>query len=106
MRAVKEAGVPLVSMVAITQKSGVVGWLGGRVVDHPNILVLQGGKDRHQKRKLTTVSQSMTKFIYYRIYNTTDAASVIRYPSSTKHNTNPSADAAHHNEPAKATIRT
>ena len=43
----------------------------------------------------------MTKILPCRIYNTKDASSVIHYPSSTKHNTNPSADAAHHNEPAK-----
>jgi parafibromin len=42
MRAVKEAGVPLASMVAITEKSGVVEWLEGRLLDHPNILPSQG----------------------------------------------------------------
>ena len=46
MRAVKEAGVPLASMVAITEKSGVVEWLEGRLLDHPNILALQGKKNR------------------------------------------------------------
>jgi len=46
MRAVKEAGVPLASMVAITEKSGVVEWLEGRLLDHPNILALQGKKSR------------------------------------------------------------
>ena len=100
MRALKEAGAPLVSMVAITEKSGVFEWLEGRLVDRPNILALQGEKDCPPKRKLTTVSQSTTKIIHYRIYNTKDATSVIHYPSSPKHNTNPSTDAAHH-EPAK-----
>ena len=36
----------------------------------------------------------MTKILPCRIYNTKTASSVIRYPSSTKYNTNPSADAA------------
>ena len=46
MRAVKEAGVPLASMVAITEKSSVIEWLEGRMLDHPNILALQGEKNR------------------------------------------------------------
>ena len=45
MRTVKEAGAPLVSMVAITEKSGVVEWLEGRLVDRPNILALQSEKN-------------------------------------------------------------
>jgi parafibromin len=51
MRAVKEAGVPLASMVAITEKSGVVEWLEGRLLDHPNILALQGEKNRLPETK-------------------------------------------------------
>ena len=52
MRAVKEAGVPLASMVAITEKSGVVEWLEGRLVDHPNILALQGEKNCPSETKI------------------------------------------------------
>lgn len=58
MRAVKEAGVTLASMVAITEKSSVIEWLEGRLLDHPNILPSQGEKIACQKRKLTAVSQS------------------------------------------------
>ena len=52
MRAVKEAGVPLASMVAITEKSGVIEWLEGRMLDHPNILALQGEKNRLPEKKI------------------------------------------------------
>ena len=52
MRAVKEAGVPLASMVAITEKSGVIEWLEGRLLDHPNILALQGEKNRRPETKI------------------------------------------------------
>ena len=51
MRAVKEAGVPLASMVAITEKSGVVEWLEGRMLDHPNILALHGEKNHPPETK-------------------------------------------------------
>ena len=52
MRAVKEAGVPLASMVAMTEKSGVVEWLEGSLLDCPNILALQGEKTRPPETKI------------------------------------------------------
>ena len=52
IRAVKEAGVPLASMVAVTENSGVVEWLEGKLVDHPNILALQGEKDCPPETKI------------------------------------------------------
>jgi len=57
MRAVKEAGVPLAAMVAITEKSSVIEWLEGRLLDHPNILPLQGEKSRLPGTELMIVSQ-------------------------------------------------
>ena len=47
----------------------------------------------------------MTEVLPHRIYNTEDAAPVVRRPSATKYNAHPGAGAARHREPAKAAVR-
>lgn len=52
MKVVRESGVGITGMVAITEKASVVDWLEGRVDAHPNIVPLPG-----EKRSFTRIAR-------------------------------------------------